>query len=183
MEMNKKLGEYFLSDSRDYLNRYEVLKENSTYLGNRSKLLVDLMFAAECLLKATIFFESSLSEKETYSKIITHNLKKLYNKLSQQSKGKYDSCIKIDINKFQVTIRYQLESEIDFRNEQGILDSKYYDTIANPIWLDKIYNEIKCFSNYVEKLNPVNLIPINISEIDLKTEMNKFETLKSIRDK
>lgn len=183
MNTNKKLGEYFLSDCREYLNRYEVLKSNSTYLGNRSKILVDLMFAIECLLKAMIFFESSLSEKETYSKIITHDLKKLYNKLSAKSKGKYDSCINIDISEFQVKIRYQLESEIDFRNEQGVLDSKYYDTIANPIWLDKIYNEIKCFSNYVEKTNPVDLKPINFSEIDLETEINKFKTLKTLRDK
>jgi len=183
MNTNKKLGEYFLSDCKDYLNRYNVLKVNSTYLGNRSKLLVDLMFAFECLLKAIIFFESSLSEKETYSKIITHDLKKLYSKLSEQSKDKYDSCINIDINEFQVKIRYQLESEIDFRNKQGILDSKYYDTIANPIWLDKIYNEIKYFSNYVEKVNPIDLKQIKISDIDIETEITEFKTLKSLRGK
>jgi hypothetical protein len=80
-----------------------------------------------------------------------------------------------------VKIRYQLESEIDFRNKQGILDSKYYDTIANPIWLDKIYNEIKCFSNYVEKINPIDLIPIKISDIDIETEITEFKTLKSLR--
>lgn len=183
MDTNKKLGEYFLSDCRDYLNRYEVLKVNSTYLGNRSKLLVDLMFAIECLLKAVIFFESSLGEKETYSKIITHDLKKLVNKLGEQSKEKYDSCFNININEFQVKIRYQLESEIDFRNEQGILDSKYYDTIANPIWLDKIFNEIKCFSKYVETINPIDLTPINFSEIDLDQEITQFRILKTLRNR
>lgn len=183
MNLNKKLGDYFLSDCREYLNRYEALKGNSTYVGNRSKLLVDLMFGIECLLKATIFFESEISEKETYKKIITHDLKKLYDKLSEQSKDSYNSCVNIDLNEFQVKIRYQLESEIDFRNEQGILDSKYYDTIANPIWLDKIYNEIMCFSNYVEKINPVDLTPINFSEIDLEEEITQFEIFKTLKNK
>ena len=69
-ELNKEIAEYFLTDSREFLKRYEILKENQTHIGNRNKLLIDIVFSLEWSLKALIFLESTCNEKETYKKIL-----------------------------------------------------------------------------------------------------------------
>lgn len=57
-DLKEQIAKEFLSDSNDFLLRYEILKERSLsgQKGLRSKLLVDLLFAAECSLKSLIFF-------------------------------------------------------------------------------------------------------------------------------
>lgn len=183
MNLNKKISEYFLTDCREYLIRYEILRNNSTYLGNRSKLLVDLLFALECLLKSIIFIESVDLEKDTYSKIITHDLKDLYNKLTSESRKKYQECIKYDLSEYQISIRYQVESEIDFRNDQGVLDSRYYNTIADPDWLEDVYKQIKDLLLYADKINPIVLSLKSINDININEELQNVKTLRNIREK
>ena len=56
-DINEQIAKDFLTDSKDFLIRYNILKERSIagYQGLRSKLLVDLLFSAECSIKALIF--------------------------------------------------------------------------------------------------------------------------------
>ncbi len=157
MKINKEISTYFLTDAKDYLNRYQILKEKATHIGLRSKLLIELLFALECSLKSIIYLETNEDEKIIYGKLLSHNLDKLFNLLSENSKSEYKTLIKEDLHKFQVGIRYQLESEIDFRTEKGVLSEKYYNTIANFLWLDNIYNQVANFVAYIDKLNPTEL--------------------------
>jgi len=183
MNINKDISNYFLTDARDYLSRYNILKENSTHLGSRSKLLIELLFAIECSLKSLIFLESKENEKLTYEKIKSHNFTKLYNLLNPNSKSNYKKIIKEDLSEYYVHIRYQLESEIDFRNKNGVLAKKYYSTIANFNWLDNIYKQIKQFIDFIDTKNKVDLTPISFAEIDIDKEIEKHNLLVNIRKK
>jgi hypothetical protein len=181
--MNKTLGDYFLLDAKEFLIRYQKMKGRSTHLGNRSKLLVDLMFATECLLKANIFYESNLPEDETYRKIQTHKISKLFNKLSEKSKKQFDRCLLEDLSKYDVAIRYQLESEIYFRNDIGVLGNKYYKSIVDLNWFDKLYEEIDYYHQYVKTLNPVQLKLMHSLEINLEKIIQEFKVLKQLGKK
>lgn len=61
--LRKEIVGYFLQDSGDYLERFRLLFFDAgtfafTHIGNRRKLLVDVLFSIECSLKALIFLES-----------------------------------------------------------------------------------------------------------------------------
>jgi hypothetical protein len=69
-DLNKEIAKHFLTDARDYLQRYILLREETnTTMSKRSKLLLDLLFAIECNLKALVFIESCDDEKSTYKKL------------------------------------------------------------------------------------------------------------------
>lgn len=180
--LNKKISEMFLTDARDYLKRYEILKEKSTHIGLRGKILIELLFAVECALKSLIFIESEFDEKTTYHKIHTHKLHTLINMLSAQSKNEYDKIVTTKINHFIVGIRYQLESVIDFTNEHGVLDKKYYNTIANFEWLDNLSFQISNFIDYIEVTNPFEIEIISFSEINIEEEIEKHTRLVKLRN-
>jgi hypothetical protein len=57
-------------------------------IGMRSKLLIDLLFSAECSIKGMIFLESKDDENDTYNKIFEHDLKKIIGKtfISRENK-------------------------------------------------------------------------------------------------
>jgi len=86
MQIQNKISDFFLTDAYEFLKRYEILKEHTSHLGNRSKLLVDLCFALECSLKSLIFLETNLDVKKTYNKVKTHDLNKLVNLLKPATK-------------------------------------------------------------------------------------------------
>ncbi|MEX0813573.1 MAG: hypothetical protein WD048_15250 [Chitinophagales bacterium] len=181
--INKEIAQYFITDSIDFLNRFKIFEKHSTHIGSRSKLLTELLFSTECILKALIFIESDLDEKQTYRKArkAGHNINKLINKLKPESQNKFKTLIKTDLSKFAVYNRYQLESEIDFREESGVLGKKYYNTIANFNWLNRVYEEIEKFVKYVQNKIPINLEPINFSDINIDLEQEKHYRIINIR--
>lgn len=181
--MNKKIAEYFLTDARDFLKRYDLLVESSTHLGLRSKLLIELVFSAECALKALIFIESDLNEKDTYKKTkkLSHNINKLLENLNSDSRLQYRKIVKTDLSKFAVYNRYQIESEIDFRENNGSLGRKYYDTIADFNWMNKLYKQIIEFVKFVDSKIPVNFELKNLSDVNIELEIDKHNKIRNLR--
>ncbi|MEL1254094.1 hypothetical protein AAEO57_09930 [Flavobacterium sp. DGU38] len=181
MPIQNKISDFFYTDAHEFLKRYEILNEHASHLGNRSKLLVDLCFALECALKSLIFLETRLEIKEAYNKVKTHKLAKLVDLLEPDSKLKYNEIITTNLEQYEVYLRYQLESEIDFRNETGILDNRYYSTIVNQQWLDSIYHQVNSLLEYIKSRNPVDLTPISIADINVEQEMEKHRTFINLR--
>ena len=181
-EINKQLSEYFLSDARDYLLRYNELEENATHIGLRSKLVVELMFSLECSLKSLFFLETDLDEKEAYKKIkkMSHDIRKIVGNLSEESREVFNEKVTIDYENYKVYYRYMFESEMVFRENFGVLGLKYYETINNPSWRESFCNQIKAIIEYVESKNPFELKTINFSDIDINAEISKYEKLKNI---
>ncbi len=180
-DLNKEIAQFFLSDSRDFLLRYSLLKESSTHMGSRSKLLLDLLFAIECSLKALVFIESSEDEKNTYKKIRTHDFNRLLNMLDEQTKLQCNQFINAELNDYYVSIRYSLESHIDFRTEQGALAEKYYSTIANSNWLDNICKKSKSLLEYASSRHPVPIEVVKLSDIDIQPELRKHARFRNMR--
>lgn len=182
MVINREISKIFLTDARDYLFRYKILKENATHLGLRGKLLIELLFAQECTLKALVFAESMESEKTTYKKIITHKIDKLLKLLSENSKREYHKLITTDFSNFKVDIRYQLECEIEFRSINGTLANKYYDTVANFVWLDNIYIQIQNLISYVKSMVSSKIETKNFSDFNVDGEIAKHSVIINLKN-
>ncbi len=182
-DLNKEIAQFFLDDSRDFLQRYFLLREATfTHMSGRSKLLLDLLFSIECSLKALIFIESSEDEKNTYKKIKIHDLDKLINILNEETKLQCSQFITGKLNDYYVGIRYSLESHISFRTEQGVLGEKYYSTIANFDWLDDVYEKSKSLLEYASSRNLVSIKVIRLNDVDIQYELCKHSRFKGMCD-
>jgi len=181
-EIKKIFAEYFLSDSRDFILRYDKLEESATHIGLRTKLVVELMFSLECALKALFIIETKLDEKKAYKKIksFSHNINKILENLTDESKLVFNEKVTIDYENYKVFHRYIFESEMAFREEIGILGLKYYETINNPSWRQSFKNQIVNFTQYVDSKIPFEFKTISLSEIDIEEEISKFNNLKDI---
>ena len=168
----KNIAEDFLSDSRDFLKRFKILLEPSLYspIGMRSKLLVDLLFSAECCIKALILRDSNTSTLENF---FSHDLTKLLPLLSETD---YSFCVShLDGNfiTFSVENRYMMETHKIFRTNQT-LNETYYNTIANFQWFTEVPENIQKMIDYASSKIDVPIRAVKISEIDL--EENKMIT-------
>ena len=184
-EIKKDIANYFLSDSRQYLNRYELLKPIQTEISNRSKLLIDIVFSFECSLKALIFIESQLDEKETY-KIIRkcgHNLRSLIQAVDITNIADIVLLIDENFDHFSVGSRYTLDANIYFRNATGALDNLYYSTIANFNWLETLYRNSKQLYSYVSSKIDNSITTISFEDIDLEKELEKTRRIKQLNQK
>lgn len=180
--LNEEIAKFFLSDSLEFLKRYKVLKTNQTYIGNRSKLLIDIVFSFECSFKALIFIESSLDEKETYKKVKTHNLNKLKEFVDINPIKDIISIIDENKEHFSVGSRYMLEAQINFRNEYGVLDDKYYSTIADFNWLENLHENAEKLYNYVNSKIDYFLIN-NLGDINIEKELERSNRIRNINTK
>lgn len=181
-QIKKQLSDYFLTDSRDFLARYATLEESATHIGLRTKLVIELMFSLECALKSLFIFETELSEKDAYQKIkkLSHNIEKIVENLTENSRVEFNKTVTIDYQYYKVYERYIFESEMAFREEFGNLGLSYYETINNPTWRKSFYNQIQLFIKYIETKKPFEFEIISLSEIDIEEEILKFKALKNI---
>ncbi len=181
--INIGAARYFLNDSKDYLYRYQNLKENQSGLSERSKLLIDILFSIECSLKALVFLKSNQSEKETYGiiKKCGHKLKCLMSRIDAEHIPDYLSTTVTVLSEFEICSRYTIEANIDFRNDHGVMDEFYYSTIANPQWLDEQYGKADKVYNYVNSLVIQPHEIISFSDIDIEEKIEQSNRLRSIR--
>lgn len=190
--MNEKLRQeiagFFLQDSGDYLARFGMLfNENGfTHIGTRSKLLVDILFSIECSLKALIFIESQDDEKDTYDRIrkCSHNIDKLLRKIKSVDNDfvKFKTFAEqIGLDKYSICSRYSLEANICFR-ENGVLGTKYYSTIANPNWIETLYNEANKLKEYVGS-KTASFVVVNFSDINIDELLGNQKRISEITKK
>lgn len=183
--LRQEIAGFFLQDSGDYLARFSALfnEHRFTHIGNRSKLLVDILFSIECSLKALIFLESLDNEKKTYNRIKkgSHQIEKLISKI-QSADVEFISfknfANQISLDEYSICSRYSLEANICFR-ENGVLANKYYSTIANPTWIDALYEEAKKLKEYVSsKTAPFSIV--RLSDIDINELLENQKRLSDI---
>ena len=182
-EINKEIGDYFLSDAKEFLKRYDLLVENATNLGLRIKLIVELIFSLECALKSLFLYETKLEPKKAYrvvKKDLSHNIEKIINKLTPESKQKIKDILQTDYKKYQIFHRYTFESEISFRNEYGILDEKYYDSIDHIMIKNKLYDETVEIIKFIENKYPTQFEIISFENIDISKLQSDFNEIKEV---
>lgn len=182
-EINKKIGDYFLSDAREFLKRYDLLVENATNLGLRMKLIIELIFSLECALKSLFLYETELEAKKAYKiakKDLSHNIEKIINKLTPESRQKIKDIFQTNYEKYQISHRYTFESEISFRNEYGILDEKYYNSIDHIMIKNKLYDEIVEIIKFIENKYPTDVKFISISNLDINKLLSDFNEIKEV---
>ena len=167
-DINEQIAKDFLTDSKDFLIRYNILKERSIagHQGLRSKLLVDLLFSAECSIKALAFLTLQEDVNIIYKKICIHTLQTLLDILPDKEKSECEKFLDTDFISFSIENRYLVEVYKTFR-PNGSLDKHYYDTIANPTWFDSVLNNLEELHNYVWKKVKVPIEGGLFSEIDI----------------
>jgi len=183
-DLKEEIAGYFLSDSNEYLMRYKILKKNQTHLGNRSKLLIDLVFSFECSLKALIFLNSKSDEKATIKKIkdASHNLKRLIKIADDDLILSIVSVIDKNFEYFSISSRYTLDAQIYFRSKEGVLSDKYYSTIADFNWLEGIFEAAQKLHNYVNsKIEYFKIV--NFSEIEIEKTIENSMRISEINKK
>lgn len=187
-EINKKIGDYFLSDAREFLKRYNLLVENATNLGLRMKLIVELIFSLECALKSLFLYETELEPKQAYKvakKDLSHNIERIIDELTPESRQKIEDILQTDYKKYQIFHRYTLESEISFRNEYGILDEKYYNSIGHIMIKNKLYDEIVEIIKFIEdkyliKSKNIPFEIISFDNIDINKLQSDFNEIREV---
>ena len=178
-DLKEQIAKEFLSDSNDFLLRYEILKERSLsgQKGLRSKLLVDLLFAAECSLKSLIFLLSIEDVNAIYKKICIHDLNKLLNKLPCEEKKYCCTLLNENFRKYKIENRYLLEVYKTFQST-GVLEEEYYNTIARPEWFSNIYSNLKDMNEYISTKIKIPYEESVFSEIDVdELEKNHIERI------
>lgn len=182
-DLRKEISDFFLTDSSDYLARYRALINVFTNISTRSKILVDLLFSFECSLKSLIFLRSNSDEKSTYKIIRTHNLSNLLSKIDTAKFQDIANFILDEkLDDISVEVRYTLEANVKFR-ENGLLGSKYNETIASYHWIDKVYQEAKKLNEFVhnESIAMFGLITIiNIQDIDINKLIDREDRIRNI---
>lgn len=186
-EINYKIGEMFLDDSRSYLARYHQLLENATERGRRCKLLVDIRFAIECALKALIFFESNDDEKKTYQRVkkLGHKLEDLFKDPSVSCDSDIMACYpdvqKLNLDDYDVFLRYSLEAFIEFGAEAD--QSEYYEMVNNLMNNNTIFDIANKITDAVEKKH-FKPIEVNIfADLDVEKLEECNNRIKNIRVK
>lgn len=184
-DLRKEIAGFFLTDSSNYLARYDALIEAFTDISTRSKILVDLLFSFECSLKSLIFLRSGVDEKKTYKKIRTHDLNKLLSKIdTAQIQHIADFIINEKLDDISVGVRYTLEANIKFR-EHNVLGQKYYDTIASYPWINEVYQKAKELNEFVrsESISMFGLITIQtLSDIDIDKLKENGDRINNINN-
>jgi len=183
-DLKETIAKNFLSDSSDFLQRFKILYEVSlsSHIGMRSKLLIDLVFSAECSLKALIFLESNDTEQKTYEKIFKHDLKILINKLSENEKENCKKYIDEKLYNYNVNNRYMIEAYKKYR-PNGILDKEYYDTIANCHWVNSIYSNLNNLNKYVWDKIKIKIEEFSFDEIDVNEMEKEHNIIMNLKKK
>lgn len=184
-KIKKQFAEYFITDSKDFLLRYCTLEESATNIGLKTKLVVELMFSLECALKSLFIIESHLTEKDIYKKIkkFSHNIDKIVKNLSEESVNIFNKKVTINYNIYEIFYRYNYESQMAFRSENGTLNEIFYEIINDPTWRKSFYGQIQNFIKYVESKNPIELKITTFININTVEEKNKICELKSLNKK
>lgn len=184
-DLRKEIAGFFLTDSSNYLARYDALIEAFTDISTRSKILVDLLFSFECSLKSLIFLRSGDDEKKTYKKIRTHDLNKLLSQINTaQIQHIADFIINEKLDDISVGVRYTLEANIKFR-EHNVLGQKYHDTIASYPWINEVYKKAKELNEFVrsESISMFGVMPtVDFSSINLQQAIENGNRIKNINN-
>ena len=182
-DFKEKIAKEFLTDSNDFLKRFQVLFESSLngHIGMRSKLLIDLIFSAECSIKGLIFLESHDTEVyKIYKKIFTHKLGKLLDNLPYQEKQNCLPYIDPIILDYDVGNRYMIEAYKTYR-PNGWTDQKYYNTIANYQWLNSVYEKLVELEKYVWGKVKVKIETFSFNELDVDKMINEHKMIMELK--
>ena len=150
---NKDLSNHFFHDAKDFLHRYDTLKESytaTTVASQRAKLFIDLRFALECILKSLIAYYNST---ETPPK--NHKINELLGKIDNKQRIPNCSFTFFKDNKrildedLNVSLRYRGETwalkngTSTQNNKQRNGQGNYYATIGSEDWLDDLEKHIR----------------------------------------
>lgn len=177
----ESIAKDFLCDSSDFLKRFGILLEASisSHIGMRCKLIIDLIFSAECSLKALIFLHSSKNEKEIYNQILTHKLQDLLVMLPIEERNKCVSYIDNKLIDYDISNRYMIETHKKYK-PKGFLSEEYYKTISNFEWLKIIYNNFSELNKYVRTKIKVPIEEITFGEIDVDKLIEEHSRIISL---
>ncbi len=179
-DINEQIAKDFLVDSKDFLTRYHILKDYSIprHYGLQSKLLVDLLFSAECSIKALLFLILPEDVNCIYKKICTHNLQKLLKTLPDSEKLECEKFLDQDFVSFSIENRYLVEVHKTFRSN-GWFDKKEY-TIDSPVWFDMVSSKLGELQNYVWSKVKVPIEDCLFGEIDVDKVVREHEIRMSL---
>lgn len=167
------------NDAIEFIRRYEMLRPEDFSKSGRVKNFVDVILAAECILKAHIFLgRSSDDALALYKKVrkLGHKIGHLAERADYlDDRAPYVA----EANRFEslsVNLRYSLDMwETYFPDDDNTDQIARYDrTVADTAWQSDALNEVKYL---IEQLTPALTGPVNCGIDELFNqglEMAKF---------
>lgn len=154
--IRRNLAWYYHNDAREFLRRYASLRPEDFSKSGRVKNFVDVLLAAECVLKAHIFLGQSDKEPlPLYKEVkgLSHSIQGLAERADfLDDRAGYDA-LAIRFDQLTVSLRYSLDMWETFFPALGDEDqiARYDGTVANTEWRKAAVAEVDFL---VEQLNP-----------------------------
>lgn len=175
---NIRIAESFWRDSSDLLYRYEITRCNFwNTKSRRTKLVMELRFAAECLYKSAIALKFAnqhetdpLEEIDLLKKIfkLGHDLPKLRSEAMEIFRDV--DAPNLDESHSLLNLPVDLRYLIDGDTYLYLLENHYYMSIGNDDWITSTYETILGGSKSIgEKLGSYSGI-VHASEISTSTD-------------
>ena len=182
-EINKEVGSCYMNEARDFLRRSKLLYEFSLIgqMSRRAKLFIEICLCYETVLKALVFFSSEEDEQTTYKKAKTHSIPKLLGYLPKEIQDSCKHLIDINVIEFKIDSRYLISASLAFR-EHGIVSKKYYNTIANPVYVQSLITNAAKLISFAAKYEP-DIRGCVLSEIDIEKEEEKNNRINEMLSK
>ena len=183
--LKEKIAKNFLTDSLNYLRRFDILFEESlnSQMGMRCKLYLELRFSAECALKALYLLTKDANDteiQELYKQIISHDLCKLMQLLDDDIKKEVNNYISQVMIDFPVDNRYVFEANRYYR-PQGVLFETYSMTIANPHFMQKERENIDKLLDYIKKEVKVPVEHFGLDDISTNKMEKENKIISSLK--
>lgn len=139
MAVSQSIADYYVSDARHFLLRYSLLPIEEFNKAGRVKNFMDVVMAAECVLKAHIFHGAGNADPvAVYRRVraMSHDVSRLADAANfLPDRGGYDA-VKARLGDLSIGLRYSLDMwETYFPSFGGIESTREYDrTLANTGW-------------------------------------------------
>ncbi len=152
--LRREMAFAFWDDARDLQSLFDFTwanKENFTKTG-RIKIVLNLVMACECALKAHVILSSPEAPPEELLKKIKHaghSIKKLASLATyMQERTTYDALISL-LDRIGVEVRYSLNaSHTYFRSNETY--AFYDETITNQNWINSVKEQLIITINYCQ---------------------------------
>lgn len=143
----RSIAEDFWRDARDFLKRFDFMREHSSAQSERVKNFVDLRMACECVLKSHALLSSHGSEAVVYKAVrgANHDIEKLSKLCSYMPDRILYDEVAVKFSGLAVELRYSLEATHAFyawKIVEGSSGIDYGATLGSAVWLNSLHENI-----------------------------------------
>ncbi|GAB7563322.1 hypothetical protein LG202_13610 [Methylobacillus methanolivorans] len=152
----RTIAESYTQDARDFVKRFDLLREEMLHKSGRIKSFIDLLMACECVLKAHVAMTRESDDPKVVYKAIRkagHDIEKLAKMASWMHSREIYETLTEKLKSFNVLLRYSFDADqvlFPLFIEWDEAEIHYSSTIGNDLFVVEIRNSIELL---IDELN------------------------------